>query len=307
MQKQVATLQTRKPLFGQLVIGPPGSGKTSYCSRMKTFLGKLEREVTVVNLDPANDNMEYESAIDIMQLVTVQDVMEQFGLGPNGALIYCMEFLEANFGWLLEQLKASSCKYFIFDCPGQVELYTHHNAMRNIFEKLDQLGYHLCTVHLVESHHCSEPHKFISTLLLSLHTMLQMGLPHVNVLSKADLLKEYESKLAFNVEYYTEVLDLNYLLECIEHSSIGGINRTKYKKLDAAIVSMVEDYGLVSFHLLDSNKDESLLRLKNAVDKANGYVYGAGEEQNVNTLLACAVGAETQTERMERDVDPYRS
>lgn len=304
MQNKVVTLRTQTPLYGQLVIGPPGSGKTTYCAKMKQFLEKLERKVTVVNLDPANDNMEYETTINIMQLITVQDVMEQFNLGPNGALIYCMEFLEANFGWLLEQLKASPDKYFIFDCPGQVELYTHHNSMKNIFEQLEKLGYHLCTVHLVESHHCSEAHKFISTLLLSLHTMLQMGLPHVNVLTKADLLKEYESKLAFNLEYYTDVLDLNYLLESVD-SSMGPKN--KYKKLNAAIVSMVEDYSLVSFCLLDCNKDESLLRLKHAIDKANGYVYGAGEEKNVNTLLACAVGAETQTDRMERDINPYVS
>ncbi|XP_058451593.1 GPN-loop GTPase 2 [Malaya genurostris] len=305
MQNKIAAMKTQKPLFGQLIIGPPGSGKTSYCNKMKQFLQKLDRKVTVVNLDPANDNMEYDSSIDIMQLITVEDVMEQFSLGPNGALIYCMEFLESNFGWLLEQLKASPGHYFIFDCPGQVELYTHHNAVRNIFATLEQLGYHLCTVHLVESHHCSEPHKFISTLLLSLHTMLQMGLPHVNVLSKADLLKEYESKLAFSLEYYTEVLALHYLLECLEQSKV--VPRNKYKKLNAAIVSMVEDYSLVSFHLLDANKEESLLRLKNAIDKANGYVYGAGEEKNVNTLLACAVGAETQNERMEKDIDPYLS
>lgn len=177
--------------------------------------------------------------------------------------------------------------------------------MRNVFEQLEKLGYYLCTVHLVDSHHCSEPHKFISTLLLSLHTMLQMGLPHVNVLSKADLLKEYESKLSFNLEYYTEVLDLNYLLECVDSSMAWGNN--KYKKLNAAIVSMVEDYSLVSFSLLDCNSDDSLLRLKNAIDKANGYVYGAGEEKNVNTQLACAVGAETQTKRMERDLNPYKS
>lgn len=118
MQNKVASLKTQSPLFGQLVIGPPGSGKTTYCAKMKKFLEKLERDVTVVNLDPGNDNMEYENSIDIMQLITVQDVMEQFKLGPNGALIYCMEFLETNFGWLLDQLKASPCKYFIFDCPG---------------------------------------------------------------------------------------------------------------------------------------------------------------------------------------------
>lgn len=298
---QTRNLEFTNPIFGQLVIGPPGSGKTTYCEKVCSFYKELDRKVSVVNLDPANENMKYEAEIDVMQLISVEDAMNHFNLGPNGALMYCMEFLETNFDWLLEQLKKSSNNYFIFDCPGQVELYTHHKSMGNIFEKLEKLGYHLCTVHLIDSHYCSQPSKFISTLLLSLNTMLQMKLPQVNVLSKADLLKQFESKLLFNLDFYTDVLDLRYLVDALDNSP--GFQ--KYKKLNAAIVSMVEDYGLVSFQPLDVNKKESLLRLKNLIDKANGYVYGAGEEKNVNTLMACAVGAENEFSRMSNDVDPY--
>lgn len=236
-----------------------------------------------------------------MQLITVSDAMEHLKLGPNGALIYCMEYLEENFDWLLNQLKSSNENYFIFDCPGQVELYTHHKSMTRIFNKLESLGYHLCTVHLVDSHYCSEPTKFISALLLSLNTMLQMGLPHVNVLSKADLFKQYESKLAFNLDFYTQVLDLKYLLEALDNTP--GMQR--YSKLNAAIVSMVEDYSLVTFQPLDVKQQDSLLRLKNLIDKANGYVYGAAEERSINTLLACAVGAETEHDKFEKDSRPY--
>ena len=254
-----------------------------------------------MNLDPANEQMEYNADIDIMKLITVTDAMEHFNLGPNGALMYCMEFFEENFDWLLEQLKASPKTYFIFDCPGQVELYTHHRSMANIFAKLESLSYHLCTVHLIDSHYCSEPSKFISTLMLSLNTMLQMGLPHVNVLSKADLFKQFESKLQFNLDFYSEVLDLKYLLDALD--STPGMQ--KYVKLNAAIVSMVEDYGLVSFQPLDVNNNNSLLRLKNMIDKANGYVYGAGEERSINSLLACAVGVESETDKMDKDFEPY--
>jgi len=186
---------------------------------------------------------------------------------------------------------------------GQVELYTHHASMHNIFEKLEKIGYHLCTVHLVDSHYCSEPHKFISTLLLSLNTMLQMGLPHVNVLSKADLLKEHSSKLLFNLEYYTEVLDLKYLLDALD--STPGM--FKYKKLNEAIVSMVEDYGLVSFQPLDINRTESIARLYKVIDKANGFAFTASEEQSINTLLACAVGAESSQSKASQDYEPYMS
>lgn len=184
----IKRMKTTKSVFGQLVIGPPASGKTTYCAKVYEFYKeKLDRKCAVINLDPANENMKYKPMIDIMALITVEDVMREFNLGPNGALMYCMEYLEENFDWLLEKLNVLEEIYLIFDLPGQVELYTHHKSTRNVFNKLQQLGYHLCVVHMVDSHHCSEPAKFISTLLLSLSTMLQIGLPHVNVLSKVNI------------------------------------------------------------------------------------------------------------------------
>lgn len=46
-------------IFGQIVIGPPGSGKTTYCNGMSQFLTALGRKVAVVNIDPANDHIPY--------------------------------------------------------------------------------------------------------------------------------------------------------------------------------------------------------------------------------------------------------
>lgn len=46
-------------------------------------------------------------------------------------------------------------------------------------------------VHLVDSHYCSDPGKFVSVLLTSLATMVQVELPHINVLSKIDLIEQY--------------------------------------------------------------------------------------------------------------------
>lgn len=284
--------------FGQVVIGPPGSGKTTYCGKVyKFYKEKLNRKVAVVNLDPANENMLYVPKIDIMQLVTVEDVMQTHTLGPNGALMYCMEYLEENFDWLLNQLVQIKDSYLIFDMPGQVELYTHHESIKNVFAKLEKLSYHLCAVHLVDSHYCSDPPKFISTLLLSLSTMMQVALPHVNVLSKADLLKKNSSKLDFNLDFYTDVLDLEYLLELLD----DGPFTKKFKKLNAAIVGLIQDYSLVAFIPLDVNSDKNLLEVKNAIDKANGYIYGSGEERSIQALLSCAVGARTESERFDTD------
>lgn len=59
----------KNPLYGQLVIGPPGSGKTTYCHRINEFYKELDRKVTVVNLDPANEQMEYNASIDIVRIL----------------------------------------------------------------------------------------------------------------------------------------------------------------------------------------------------------------------------------------------
>lgn len=49
----------------------------------------------------------------------------------------------------------------------------------------------LTAVHLVDAHLCSDPGKYVSALLMSLSTMLHLELPHVNVLSKIDLIESY--------------------------------------------------------------------------------------------------------------------
>ena len=122
--------------FGQVVIGPPGSGKTTYCQGMQEFMTKLGRKVVVVNMDPANEGTPYSCAVDISELVTLDDVMDSLKLGPNGGLLYCMEYVEANLDWLEGKLNQYSDCYFLFDCPGQVELYTHQSSVKNIFSQL---------------------------------------------------------------------------------------------------------------------------------------------------------------------------
>lgn len=62
------------------------------------------RKVSVVNLDPANEGMPYPCALDVTDLVSLTDVMEEYGLGPNGGVIFCMEYLLKNMSWLLEGL-----------------------------------------------------------------------------------------------------------------------------------------------------------------------------------------------------------
>ncbi|TRY61776.1 hypothetical protein TCAL_08467 [Tigriopus californicus] len=273
------------PVFGQIIIGPPGSGKTTYCHGMAQFLRNLGRAVTIINLDPANDHVPYEAGIDLGDLIQLSEVMDSYQLGPNGGLLYCMEFLDRNLDWLLNRVTKVKDTYLLIDCPGQVELYTHDQSMKSIIGRLEQFGTRLCCVNMVDSHYCSDPSKFISVCLTSLNSMLQIELPHVNVLSKVDLIEKY-GRLQFNIDFYTDVLDLEFLLEAMSEDPFVK----KYKKMNEALIDLVQNYSLVSFIPLHIDSADRMLTVKNHVDKANGYCFGSQEERNLRMMMSSAYG-----------------
>jgi putative protein kinase ArgK-like GTPase of G3E family len=60
-------------LCGVVVIGAPGTGKTTFTNALQQFVGQLDRKHAIVNLDPANENMEYK----------VSPIPLQMGFLPN--------------------------------------------------------------------------------------------------------------------------------------------------------------------------------------------------------------------------------
>jgi hypothetical protein len=110
-------------------------------------------------------------------------------------------------------------------------LFTHHKCMEEILGRLKEIDCRLCSVHLVDSFYCwyipkvlsiphvvdnhllnisSQPTTFLSAVLTVAASMLRLGLPHINVLSKVDLLPNY-GPLPFNLDFYTEMTDLTPL------------------------------------------------------------------------------------------------
>lgn len=153
---QSLIIGTAMVLYGQLVVGPPGSGKTTYCTGIKQFLTALGRRCEIVNLDFANDFLPYEVALDVRELVSLEKVMPDLHLGPNGGLVYCMEYLLENIEWLEQKILALDCSYIVFDCPGQVELFTHHDCVRALIDHMTKrLDARLCSVHLIDSYYCT--------------------------------------------------------------------------------------------------------------------------------------------------------
>lgn len=124
----------------------------------------------------------------------------------------------------------------------------------------------MAAVHLCDAHYITDAAKYVSVLLLSLRAMLQLELPHINVLSKIDLIPQYGDLgmvklqnsditcsfydfniilLDFNLDFYTEVQDLSYL-----ENSLSASLPPRFTALNMAMISLVEDYSLVGFETL---------------------------------------------------------
>ena len=81
-------------------------------------------------------------------------------------------FIDANF-------------YFVIDCPGQAELFMCHDSFKRVVKSItSEWNINLTAVQLVDSHLCTASHTYLSALLMCLSSMLQLELPHVNVISK---------------------------------------------------------------------------------------------------------------------------
>ena len=253
------------PIYGQVVVGPPGSGKTTYCDGMQQYLRLLGRDAWVINLDPANEgegdssggtnpdetimaepkgeappatlNLPYETLYDVCEhAVHLTAVMKETGLGPNGGLVFCMEYLEAHADEMIQVIQnrlqehvtsstitttTTNRPYLLIDLPGQVELYTHSTCVQHILQKLTKaLDVRLTAVQLVDAHYCTDASKFLSAALLGTTTMIRLELPTVNVLSKVDLLlTSYggEESLPMTLQYFTECHDLDRLLPFLDN------------------------------------------------------------------------------------------
>ena len=55
--------------FVQLVMGPAGVGKSTYCKVMQEHCKTSGRIMHIGNLDPAAENFEYDPVFDIKQVV----------------------------------------------------------------------------------------------------------------------------------------------------------------------------------------------------------------------------------------------
>lgn len=71
--------------------------------RLNAHLHEAEEPYYVLNLDPAVRDVPFEANIDIRDTVDYKQVMQQYGLGPNGAIVTSLNLFATKF----DQVRAS--------------------------------------------------------------------------------------------------------------------------------------------------------------------------------------------------------
>lgn len=279
--------------------------QTTFCAGLIQHLRLNKRSCFYVNLDPAAEDFSYEPDLDIKDLISVEDVMDEMGLGPNGGLIYCFEyaivdaetscaddgqfrFLLENLDFLTEAIDPLTEEYLIIiDMPGQIELYTHIPVVPALVKHLTRTGalnVNLCATYLLEATFVIDRAKFFAGTLSAMSAMIMLEIPHVNVLSKMDLVKGLVSKKELKrfIDPDTSLLDddpadTQNAVVASQDRAVDPLTPSplmaggSFKRLNQAVAQLIDDFSMVSFLELNMQDEDSVGGILSYIDDAIQY------------------------------------
>jgi hypothetical protein len=211
-------------------IGTAGSGKSTLTYNFQQWMTLRELDAITVNLDPGAENLPYEPDIDIRDWISLKEIMDTYGLGPNGAQIACADMLALNTEDIKKSIEAFKTDYILMDTPGQLELFVFREAGKYIIKFLNP-GRSIIA-YLLDPGLAKTASGFISQLLLSINTNFRLGQSQINILSKADMLSENELKL---IEKWTNTPEeLN--------NSLKNEKASIYREISKRILDLIEEF-----------------------------------------------------------------
>ena len=171
----------------------------------------IEPSYYLVNLDPATLDVSYDVSIDIRDTVNYKQVMEQHQLGPNGAIMTCLNLFCTKFDQVMQLLEkrafpgeneetkttsdieknssndSEGLDYILVDTPGQIEAFTWSASGQIISESLaSAFPTVLCFV--VDTVRCAaSPNTFMSNMLYACSMLYRTRLPIVICFNKIDV------------------------------------------------------------------------------------------------------------------------
>ena len=166
--------------------GTAGAGKTHLVKAFGAWLKSAGYDPIVVNLDPGNETNELEPDVDIREWVRLDEVMDEYSLGPNGAQVAASDMIALKVFDVRQAIGELKSDYVLVDTPGQVELFAFRESSKAIVDALS--GDRSAIAFLFDPSLARSPSGFVSLLMLSATVEFRFRLPLINILSKADIL-----------------------------------------------------------------------------------------------------------------------
>lgn len=168
------------------IVGTAGSGKSLLTSAFSEWLKMAKQDVAIMNLDPGVATLPYTPDVDVRDYVNMGNLMEEYRLGPNGALILAADLIAEQSDTLGREIEELDADLILVDTPGQMELFAFRASGPYIAAELTKEQ--KAIVYLFDSVFSLDPANYVSNLFLSAAVYNRFLLPQTHALSKCDLL-----------------------------------------------------------------------------------------------------------------------
>ena len=168
------------------ITGTAGSGKSLLTSNLLQWYIDHDNFPITLNLDPAVSELPYLPDVDIRDHIDINNIIETYGLGPNGAIIMAHDLISTKIQDIQLEVDELNPDYILIDTPGQIELFAYRSS-GNYFISNFQADSKV-TIFIMDGVLVSSPINFVSLSLLSTSINLRLKTSQINVLSKRDLI-----------------------------------------------------------------------------------------------------------------------
>ncbi len=193
------------------IVGTAGSGKTLLTASLQRYLVNKGAGVTTVNLDPAVRHIPYQADVDIRDYINFDQLVDEYQLGPNGAMIAATDLVADYITNIREDIDdfGESSEVVLVDTPGQVELFAYRLSSIKITRSFPRDSSLLAF--LFDSALISNISGYLSISLLATSVQIRLNLPIIHIMTKIDLLKakQIESILEWRENPYDAIEELH--------------------------------------------------------------------------------------------------
>lgn len=255
-----------------ICIGMAGSGKTTFMQRLNSHIHSKKKVPYVINLDPAVLKVPFGTNIDIRDSINYKKVMEQYNLGPNGAIMTSLNLFSTKIDQVLSivEKRASSIDHIIVDTPGQIECFIWSASGAIITDALAS-SFPTVIAYIVDTPRTSSPTTFMSNMLYACSILYKTKLPMIIVFNKTDVKDaEFAKEWMKDFEAFQTVLHNDEDLNGEGENSTGYMGSLMnsmslmleefYNHLDVVSVSAYTGEGMDDFLAAVDNKVEEYNR-----------------------------------------------